>query len=370
LKLIFSSTAIRKTVSRSLAVFIVSIVVLPGCASVGDKVPERSIEAGRLWPMPPMESRIRYIRSISSPADIAVHKKSGFFGRALRFLTGGERTGGQPIARPYGIYFDDKKGELYVADTGLKGIHKYDLASGKAGFLDKAGDTYFEMPVGIVVVNNRIYITDTVLKKLFITNLDGDLIREIEGWERPGGIAYDALNGRIYVVDVLGGVIKALDIEGSHLFEFGQKGVGSGELHMPSNVWVDREGKIYVSDSMNFRIQVFDSKGYYLASISQLGDGSGDLARPKGVAVDGDGNIYVVDSDFNNVQIFDIKGRLLLFFGESGSREPGQFNLPTGIFIDTNNRLYVADAYNARIQVFQYLESHESDAPRLPGGIP
>ena len=338
-----------------------ALVVLPGCASVGDKMPERYIEAGKLWPMPPMESRIRYIRSISSPVDIAVQKKSGLLGKALRFLTGGERTGGQPIARPYGIYFDDKKGELYVADTGLKGIHKYDLTSGKAGFLDKAGDTYFEMPVGVVVVDKRIYITDTVLKKLLITNLNGKLIREIEGWGRPGGIAYDTLNSRIYVVDVLEGVIKALDLEGNHLFEFGQRGGKAGELHLPSNIWVDRDGKVYVSDSMNFRIQVFDSRGYYLASISQLGDGSGDLARPKGVAVDGDGNIYVVDANFDNVQIFDIKGRLLLFFGEPGPGGPGEFNLPTGIFIDGNNRVYVADAYNARIQVFQYLESRESE---------
>ncbi|MBE9537037.1 MAG: SBBP repeat-containing protein [Proteobacteria bacterium] len=346
------------------------IVLLPGCASVEDKIPERSIEAGKLWPMPPMESRIRYIRSISSPADIAAQKKPGLFAKALRFLTGGERTGGHSIARPYGIYFDSKKGELYVADTGLKGIHKYDLASGKSGFLDRAGETYFEMPVGVVVVNKKIYITDTVLKKLFITDLDGDLIREIEGWSRPGGIAYDALNGRIYVVDVLEGTVKALDLEGNYLFEFGQKGGKSGELHLPSNVWADRKGNVYVSDSMNFRIQVFDSRGYQLASISQLGDGSGDLARPKGVAVDSDGNIYVVDSNFNNVQIFDIKGRLLLFFGESGSRKPGQFNLPTGIFIDGSNRVYVADAYNARIQVFQYLESNEgsditSGAPGL-----
>lgn len=337
-----------------------AIILLSGCASVEDKMPKLSVEAGRLWPMPPMESRIRHIRSISSQSDIAVQKKSGFWGKAFRFITGGKRRGGQPIARPYGIYFDNKKGELYVADTGMKGIHKYNLANGSAGFLDKAGDVYFEMPVGVVVVKNRIYITDTVLKKLFITDLDGDLIREVDGWIRPGGIAYDTLNSRIYVVDVLGSKIKALDLDGGHLFEFGQKGNKDGELHLPTNVWIDREGKIYVSDSMNFRIQVFDSKGGHLASISQIGDGSGDLARPKGVAVDSDGNIYVVDADFDNVQIFDMKGRLLLFFGGPGSTEPGQFNLPTGIFIDSNDRLYVADAYNAKIQVFQYLKSHES----------
>lgn len=359
--MLFSKTRVYKTIFRSLAVLIAAIALLSGCASVEDKIPERSVEAGRLWPMPPIESRVRYIRSISSQEDIAVHKKTGFFGKVLRFLTGGEHRGGLPIARPYGIYFDNKKGALYVADTGLKGIHKYDLSTGKAGFLDRAGDVYFEMPVGVVVVGSKIYITDTVLKKLFITNMDGDLIREIGVWGRPGGIAYDALNGRIYVVDVLESAIKVLDLEGRHLFEFGHKGNKDGELHLPTNIWVGRDGKIYVSDSMNFRIQVFDSNGYHLASISQLGDGSGDLARPKGVAVDSDGNIYVVDADFDNIQIFDIKGRLLLFFGEPGSIEPGQFNLPTGIFIDDNNRVYVADAYNAKIQIFQYLESRETE---------
>ncbi len=48
-------------------------------------------------------------------------------------------------------------------------------------------------------------------------------------------------------------------------------------------------------------------------------------------------------------------GTLLLAFGRSG-QAPGEFWLPAGIDVDEEDRVYVVDSYNARLQVFQYLE--------------
>lgn len=351
----FSNSSVLKYVPL---LAIVSLL-LSGCAAArsGKEIftPEREL----LWPTPPVKPRIRFIRAISSPSDIAIKKEKGWMGRAFDYITGGEAEEGFKITTPYGLFFDEREYLLYVADRGLKGMHRYDLRRGKADFkggIEKdSGDINLEMPVAVILADNRIYLSDTGLKKVFILGTDGKLIGEIGGFERPGGLAYDSKNKRLYVVDVLANQLKIFDPDGNPFYTSGKRGFGDGEFNLPSNVWVDSDGNVYVTDSMNFRVQVFDDRGNHIRNIGELGDGPGTFARPRGVAVDSEGHIYVVDANFDNVQIFDREGRLLLFFGESGT-DPGQFTLPSGIFIDSNDRIYISDSYNRRIQVFQYLK--------------
>lgn len=340
------------------ALFLIMVMLFqPACASVQNDweapVPEKEL----LWPSPPKKTRIKFIRSISTQSDIRIKEKKGWLGKTFDFITGGSGKEGLDITIPYGLYFDQLRSDLYVADRGLRGIHRYNLKKGTTDFIGAAGDTDFEMPVAVYVAENRLYVSDTGLNKVFILDMDGDLIRTIEGWSRPGGIAYDRRYKLIYIVDALAAQVKAFDTDGNLLFVFGRNGSGEGEFHLPSNIWIDRESKIYVADSMNFRVQVFDDRGNYIRAIGKLGDGPGDFTRPRGVAVDSDWHIYVVDADFDNVQIFDQEGKLLLFFGTSGS-DKGEFTLPSGIYIDGNDRIYISDSYNKRIQVFQYLKDN------------
>ncbi|MDT8316403.1 MAG: 6-bladed beta-propeller [bacterium] len=313
------------------------------------------VEADLNWPPFPLKPRIKYIRSIAMPSDIAIKEGKGWLGRAFDYLTGGSLLEGTPISAPYGLFFDSDKKTLYVADRARKGIHLYDLSKGKAETLEAVAGEVFEMPVAVAVSGDRIYVSDSGFKKLLILDLEGNLLKEIDRWERPGGIAISKDEKRLYVVDVLACRIKVFDAEGNFLFDFGSKGEKAGEFNLPSNIWVDASGKIYVTDSMNFRVQIFDESGKHIISIGKLGDSPGYLARPRGVAVDSEGHIYIVDAVFDNVQIFNPDGQLLLFFGGSG-RGPGEFYLPSGIFIDEKDRIYISDSYNRRIQVFQYLK--------------
>ena len=334
--------------------FVIALLFQTGCAALQTRKDASGPDKEIFWPSPPMEARIKFVRAIDDPADIGVKKEKGWFKKALDFITGGE-GGGNAIASPYGLYFDSEKDRLYVADRGLKGIHRYDLAKGKAVLLEEAGEELFYMPVDITIGDNKLYVSDTVLNKIIIFSTIGNLLGEIKGFGRVGGITYDRKNDRLYVVDVLGSRVKAFDSDGDFLFAFGKTGGRDGEFNRPVHIWVDKDGKIYVTDSMNFRVQVFDDRGNHLRSVGQLGDVPGYFSRPRGVAVDSDGNIYVVDANFDNVQIFNREGELLLVFGTTG-RKPGKFLLPSGIFIDDNDRIYVSDSYNSRIQVFQYLK--------------
>lgn len=335
--------------------FFIVAMFLQGCAGALKTEEIFVVEADLNWPTFPLKPRIKYIRSIAMPSDIAIKEEKGWLSRTFDYLTGGSLLEGAPISAPYGLFFDSAKNSLYVADRARKGIHLYDLTGGKAGTLELVAKETFEMPVAVAASDDRLYVSDSVLKKVLILDLEGELLKEIPGWERPGGIALSKDKKQFYVVDVLACRIKIFDSEGNFMFAFGRKGDKAGEFNLPSNIWVDAAGKIYVTDSMNFRVQIFDKAGKYISSIGSLGDIAGYLARPRGVAVDSEGHVYIVDAIFDNVQIFNPDGQLLLFFGGSG-RGPGEFYLPSGIFIDENDRIYISDSYNRRIQIFQYLK--------------
>jgi DNA-binding beta-propeller fold protein YncE len=208
-----------------------------------------------------------------------------------------------------------------------------------------------------------IYVTDAHQHRVVVYGQDGSYIRAFGGSKRlvrPTGVAFNPVNGRIYVVDA-GTIdskhhaVSVFDRKGKHLFDFGKRGSKKGSFNFPTNLTIGADGKVYVVDTGNFRVQIFDADGKYLDSFGTAGTGLGSFARPKGIALDSENNIYVVDSAFNNIQIFDQKKRLLLFAGTMG-RNPGQFWLPAGIYIDANDRIYVADQYNHRIQIWQYLK--------------
>ena len=335
--------------------FVIVVSCQPGCSVKNTQDAALSPEKELLWPTPPLKSRIKYVKSISSQVDIAIKKEKNWFTRVLDFISGGSGEKGSQIYIPYGLFFDEENNLLYIADRGVSGIHLYDLKDGTTSLLTSIEDVPLEMPVAVVLAENKVYISDTVLNKVFILTKKGKLLGEITGLQRPGGMAYDKRNQRLYVIDVLDAKVNAYDPEGNFIFSFGRRGGRNGEFYLPSNIWVDKAGNIYVSDSMNFRVQLFDENAKHIRNIGKLGDAPGSFARPRGVAVDSDGNIHVVDATFNNVQIFDQDGNLLLYYGNDGGKS-GQFDLPSGIFIDQNDRIYISDSYNRRIQIFQYLK--------------
>jgi DNA-binding beta-propeller fold protein YncE len=352
-KLIF--TPIKSILFRILvAVFIVSFLLV-GCASTGERLQEtdQQNENSRIvWPGPPADAKIRFVRSIKSSSDVGI--KSTWLEKTIRSVSGEEESEEQ-LVRPYGVYSDGDR--LYVTDPGLSLVHVFDFNTKRYIQINKAKDRALEFPVCVVVNGDgQVFVTDSVLRKVFIFNRDGKYFGEIGSadiFERPTGIALH--DDRIYVVDTQGHRIMVFSHDGGRfLFQFGKNGTKNGEFHFPTHIFASSDGHLYITDSLNFRVQFFDRDGNFLSAFGSLGDAMGDFSKPKGIAVDSDGNIYVADSQFDNVQIFDQSGRLLLSLGGSGSQN-GRMSLPAGIFIDKNDRLYVTDSYNRRVQVFQYL---------------
>jgi len=305
------------------------------------------------WPPYPQTPRILYIGKIIDPATIG--NNQSWFSRTMNSLFGADNQA-ESLVRPYGVFAD--KNRIYITDPGLGCFHIIDNQKKTYFSIEETAEEHLLSPIGIAVdEDGYIYVSDSLLRKIFVFNKNGKYVRQIgttDFFQRPAGIALNA--NHLYVVDTHGHrVLVFSKNNGEFLFSFGKNGFDNGNFNYPTNIFVSRQNLVYVTDSMNFRIQIFDQNGKFLSKFGKLGDGSGDLSKPKGIAVDSEGHIYLADAHFDNVQIFDEKGNLLLVFGNSGNKEGG-FALPAGIFIDINDRIYVADSYNQRIQIFQYLK--------------
>ena len=208
--------------------------------------------------------------------------------------------------------------------------------------------------------DGTLYFTDSALKKVFYLrkgSRDAKVFAPGHKFERPTGIAYDPVNGRIYVVDTLAHKVFAFDAAGKNkkILEWGGRGTADGKFNYPTYITAGPRGDIYVSDTMNFRVQSFTPRGKFRFSLGGLGLGAGEFSDPKGVAVSPDGIVYVADARRDLVEAFSSEGRYLFYFGSSGAA-PGQFWQPSGIYVDKGGRIYACDYLNGRVQVFEPVE--------------
>ena len=329
--------------------------VISGCTAARlDEAAWQDRRFAAVWPHAPETPRIRLLRVIENPKDVA-DSDAGVVKKMFDYISGSseEYVG---FYTPQCIAADGN-GLIYIADPSVGIVHKYNLAGKEVQYIFQAGEKRLGSPVGVALDGDgNLYVTDAQHARIFKFSADGSFLRELDGkgqLRRPAGIAVKS-NGDKLVADVLA----------NKVFIFGKEDTLKGELpgadftesfNRPTYLAVDRLDNVYVTDTMNFTVRVFDSGGRYVRSQGQIGDVPGTFARPKGVALDSDANLYVLDSIFGNFQIFDQKGRLLLYVGQEGTL-PGEFMLPSGIFIDKNDRIYVADTFNHRIQIYQYLK--------------
>lgn len=315
--------------------------VAAGTASVG-------APAVLVWPEPPAEARIQYVQSASSPSDLGV--RPSFWGRIGGFLTGSRRDR-ETFGKPFGVSVD-AKGNLCVTDTGAGVVWILDRIDRGFRRFDSIGETRLQCPVAAIREDDRLFVADSVLGKVFISDLKGKMLAEIADLERPSGLT--RCDGKLFVADAGAHCVAVFDDRGTLLRRFGKRGGEAGEFNAPTHITADSANRLLVTDSLNSRIQVFDLEGRHLKTIGGPGDATGRFSRPKGIAADTAAHLYVADALHDNIQIFNEAGQLLLYWGNAG-QGPGEFWMPAGLAVSRQNEIFVADSYNRRIQVFQYV---------------
>ena len=333
-----------------------------------------------IWPLPPAEPKIQFVRSIHSELSLGKRERS-FAQKIFETFFGRPRL--RALKKPLNVHVDTE-GHLYVADSHWRKILIFDFARRKLDILGKGGRGMLLNPLGVTTDDHGlIYVTDAGGQRVVIYKPDHTFKTAFGGKEvfaRPTGIAVNSKLNLIYVVDTWAHQIKVFDrndfkllftigrqqkegkrISKGSLDQTWNRSSDPGEFDFPTNIAIDKQGNIYIVDTMNFRVQIFGPRGRFLLTFGKIGNVPGTFSRPKGIALDSEGHIYVSDAAFNNIQIFNQQGKLLLFFGNFGSGL-ADLRLPAGLFIDRQNRIYVADQLNHRIQVYQYLGGKKEPA--------
>lgn len=322
------------------------------CAAVAGCASTAPPPSGPLlvWPEAPDPPRIAFVQSIARPIDLGIEKS--FLERVGEWLLGKDE---RRILRPMAVV--SARGVVFVADPGVKGVHRFDTVAGRYDIVRGERGTALLSPVGLASgPDGEVYVTDSALARVLVIRPGATEASPLgtPPLQQPTGIAFDAAGGRLLVADTKAHEIRAFDREGKPLASWGRRGPGPGEFNYPTQLWLDPAGRLFVTDTLNFRIQILDSQGRFLGKFGRPGDGAGDFMRHKGLATDSYGHVYVVDALLNAIQIFSRDGELLLSLGDLGQGR-GEFWLPAGLFINGDDTIYVADSYNQRIQVFRYV---------------
>jgi sugar lactone lactonase YvrE len=309
--------------------------------------PAQHVTERLVWPASPQQTKIEFLYSFSSVRDLGIERS--FFRKIFDWIVGADETE-IAFVKPLNVC-DNIRGDIFVTDPGARCVHIFKLKEKKYDQITETQNGSLVSPVAVACAEDgTVYISDSALKTVIIYDKDLSVRFTISGYfQRPTGITI--YRGKLYVVDTMLNKIFIFSLNGELLEEYGKRGNGKGEFNFP--VFITASKNIYVVDAMNHRVQEFDEQFTFIRSFGQIGNSQGDFASPKGIALDNDNNIYVCDALFNVFQIFGDTGKLLLVVGKQG-REHGEFDLPSGICITDDNKIFVVDALNRRVQVFQY----------------
>lgn len=162
----------------------------------------------------------------------------------------------------------------------------------------------------------------------------------------PHCIALDR-DGNLLIADYDGSQVHRFTPEGKFL---GRVGLGVGEapgyVTKPRVVTTDRDGNIFISDQKKDkpRVQMFTHEGAFVRQFGEKGIGPGQLLRAHGLVFDSLQRLFVVDVDCMRVNIYNYDGSFVKSWGRDGSNM-GDFNAPHGIAIDANDDVFVVGYY-------------------------
>ena len=279
------------------------------------------------FPAPPARAHVVHLKSFNRLGELVPVKRG--------WLESFREGAPFPHARsPAGLAYRD--GCLYICDTGLNVVHRWDLSTGKAASFGRDGKPALIKPVDVAVDNaGTMYVADTGLARVVTFNANGAAGRRFQSAEREAyrPVAVAVRGSRLYAADIEAHCVDVFSTDdGEPSGSFGGIGGQPGRFFFPMGLAVTPDGGVGVADMMNARVQVFDARFEVVLSFGQPGDRYGDMGKPRRLAVGADGVIFVADMEFARVHLFDSRGRLLMLLG--GPEEgPGSTPMPVDVAV-------------------------------------
>jgi DNA-binding beta-propeller fold protein YncE len=365
------------------------------------------------------------------------------------FTTNTSATTQSGMNSPRSFAFDAANNRLFVADhqnnrvlvfntsTITNGMNAADLLGHYDSILtlnpvytttnndDSPGELGFRSPAGIAfdTTNHRLFVADASNYRVLVFNLNTDntLPDKIAdnvlgqpdfhtyanaltqaGMGYPNGIAFDAANNRLFVVDnnnnrvlvyntstITNGMNAAYELgqPSGTAFTTNTAATSQSGMSGPQGLAFDAaNNRLFVADASNYRVLVYNTATITngMNAAYELGQPSGTafttatqattqggMKSPDGIAYDGANHrLFVADYANARVLVFDVTPGTIAN-GELASYELGQpsgagafttlttattqggMNWPQGVAYDaTNNRLFVMDSLNHRVLAF------------------
>lgn len=282
----------------------------------------------------------------------------------------------------------DASGNVYViCHEADHAVQKYSTGGKLLAQWGKRGgeDGQLIWPRGIAVDRRGyVYVADTGNRRIQKFTRDGALVRKWSTYRkgntrtfRPLGIATSPSGQYVYVTDEAKNRVLKFTARGFPIREWGSHGKADDQFLAPRHVATDSAGFVYVVDGAANCVKKFDHIGEFKGAWGGMENQTPYFADPVGVAVDYSGCLWVTDGD-HRVQQFWQPVRRRGWFG--GCTDPehadggcwhdfssphrpaagagaGQFRDPQGLAVDLAGNLYVADFANRRIQKLASLET-------------
>lgn len=229
----------------------------------------------------------------------------------------------------------DRRGNVYVADTGNHAIRKITpsgvvttlAGNGQPGAIDGIGKAaQFNGPVGVAVDKaGNVFVADTYNDRIrriapdgTVTTIagngapgDADGAAHAAGFDTPSGIAV-APDGTLYVADTGNDAVRAITPGGLvSTLAAPPEGERRPILKRPVGITLTHDGFLYVSASGGGRILQFSKDGTYRAldNLDAISDDrSLRLYGPRGIAVEPNGGLLVADAQALRVQRLSAQG--------------------------------------------------------------
>jgi DNA-binding beta-propeller fold protein YncE len=276
---------------------------------------------------------------------------------------------GNPILKhANGIWVDN--GKIYIANTGLGNIIVTDLHGKYLSTIGAYGSEPGQMlePEGVCVTAGKLYVTDPLASRIHIYGLDGTYEKSF-GSGNYFGITN--LDSRLVVTDCIANKVVIFSSDGNQISSFGEPGSKPGQLSRPMGVAI-LEDKIHVSSYDNNRVEMFDQSGKYLGVFGlDSKDAMGSFGSPMSISITGE-KLIVADATRHKIIIYNRNNSTGSFdqydseFGVYGTGDK-ELNRPSGVAADETN-IYVADTGNNCVKVFAYDGAYKKTIGSLGNG--
>ena len=255
------------------------------------------------------------------------------------------------LDHPYGIAYNSQE-EMIVSECRGHRVSVFKIrGQGKIRTFGSHGDRPHEMilPSGIATDDaDNIYVRSHHKLQKFTNR--GELIKctgeegKKEGeFDVPRGLTlYD---NEVYVCDTYNHRIQIFDLDLNFVRSIGSRGKGSGEFNAPKDIKFDLAGNMYVAEWGNKRVQVMDRSGQFIREF-----GEGKLKRPLGLHI-ADKYVYVSDLSGDCIVVYETSGQFVTSFGRLGQNE-GEFHDPFCITSCVDGYIHVCDMFNNGVQIF------------------